>query len=139
MGVYEVVTSCYSQAVEKFSQGNDFWKMGVYEVATSCYSQAVEKFSQGNDFWKMGVYEVATSCYSQAVEKLCEMFPPTAAGATQHAYNPDALDDQGRLLMSRLFSNRSNCFYKLSRFEEAASDAEETIMLDRGFVKGYLR
>ncbi len=54
-------------------------------------------------------------------------------------YDPTQMDQEAKTLMSRLFSNRSNCFYLLDRFEDSLSDAQESFAIDPLFAKAWLR
>jgi len=43
------------------------------------------------------------------------------------------------VLMSLFFSNRSACYAALNKWQEAADDGRQCIIVDRSFVKGYFR
>ncbi|XP_041373976.1 dnaJ homolog subfamily C member 7-like [Gigantopelta aegis] len=73
-----------------------------------------EQFKEeGNTFYKAKNYQQALVCYNNAIN-LC----PTCA-----AY----------------YGNRAATYIMLNRFREALEDAQQSVRLDSGFVKGYLR
>ncbi|CAD7940985.1 unnamed protein product [Amoebophrya sp. A25] len=91
--------------------------------------------SQGNDFYKMQVHEMAATAYSTGIEKLQKLVEDENGAA----YEPSLLDAEGKILMSRLFSNRSNCFFQLDRMDPSLSDAQESFQIDPTFAKAWLR
>lgn len=70
-------------------------------------------YSEGNNFFKNKQYEQAIQKYSEAVEF-------------------DGSD-------VTFFSNRSACYAALNKWEEAAEDGKQCIVVDKNFVKGYFR
>jgi stress-induced-phosphoprotein 1 len=75
--------------------------------------QAEVEKNAGNEALKAGDFAKAAEHYSKAIE----------LAPTQHVY----------------FSNRSNAYVQLKRYEEALSDANKTIELDPSFARGYGR
>jgi len=69
--------------------------------------------AQGNAAAKAGNFEEAVRCYTSAIE----------LDGTNHVY----------------YSNRSNVYSQLHRYEEALADAEQCIQLKPDFGKGYVR
>ncbi len=76
-------------------------------------TQAETEKNLGNDALKAGDFAKAAEHYSKAIE----------LNPTNHVY----------------YSNRSNAFVQLKRYEEALSDANKTLELDPKFVRGYGR
>eukprot|EP01041_Mallomonas_annulata_P007773 gene7773-15907_t len=74
---------------------------------------AQAKKNEGNSFFK-------NKQYQQAIDKYTEAIALDASDVT-------------------FFSNRSACFAALERWEEAAEDGKQCIIVDRSFVKGYFR
>jgi stress-induced-phosphoprotein 1 len=79
--------------------------------------KAAEFKAKGNEAFKAADYPTAIKEYNEAIE--C---------------NPD-----DGAFTSRIFSNRSACYTKLTEFPHALKDAESTIKADPKFIKGYLR
>lgn len=75
---------------------------------------SAEEFkAQGNAAAKAGDFEQAAQCYTSAI----------GLDATNHVY----------------FSNRSNVYSQMHRYEDALADAERCIELKPDFGKGYVR
>ena len=74
---------------------------------------AKAKKDEGNVFFKNKEYEKAIKKYSEAI----------------------ALDGSD----VTFFSNRSACYAALNKWQEAADDGRQCIIVDRSFVKGYFR
>jgi len=74
---------------------------------------AQAKKADGNNFFK-------NKQYPQAIEKYTEAIALDSSDVT-------------------FFSNRSACYAALERWEEAAEDGRQCIILDKNFVKGYFR
>lgn len=76
-------------------------------------SLAEEKKAEGNAYYKVKDYRKALACYTRAIE-LC---PDTVA----------------------YYGNRSACRMMMGMYQDALEDARESIRLDTGFAKGYVR
>lgn len=74
---------------------------------------ALAKKAEGNTFFK-------NKDYANAIQKYTEAIAIDASDVT-------------------FFSNRSACFAALGRWEEAAEDGKQCMLIDRSFVKGYFR
>jgi len=74
---------------------------------------AQSKKNEGNTFFKNKQYAQAIQKYTEAIG-----FDPTDV---------------------TFYSNRSACYAALERWEEAADDGRQCIMVDKSFVKGYFR
>lgn len=74
---------------------------------------AIAKKSEGNEFFKK-------KDYARAIEKYTEAIAADASDVT-------------------FFSNRSACYAALQRWNEAAEDGRQCVLVDRNFVKGYFR
>jgi len=74
---------------------------------------AKAKKDEGNVFYKNKEYEKAIEKYTEAI-------------------NLDGSD-------VTFFSNRSACYAALNKWQEAAEDGKQCIMVDKNFVKGYFR
>ena len=74
---------------------------------------AKAKKDEGNNFFKNKQYEEAIQKYSEAIE-----LDPTDV---------------------TFFSNRSACYAALLKWQEAADDGKQCIIVDKNFVKGYFR
>mmetsp|Transcript_5077 Transcript_5077/g.17082 ORF Transcript_5077/g.17082 Transcript_5077/m.17082 type:complete len:321 (-) Transcript_5077:207-1169(-) len=77
------------------------------------HPDALAKKTEGNAAFKGRNYERAIELYSEAI----------AIDNSDHTF----------------FSNRSACYAELGRWEEAANDARQCIIVNRSFVKGYFR
>lgn len=73
--------------------------------------------ARGNAAVKICDHDMAVACYSSGIAK-----------ATN--------DGEAEVLLR---SNRSMCFYKLGRYQEAIDDALRCVHLNHTFIKGYLR
>ena len=69
--------------------------------------------AEGNNFFKAKNYAQAIEQYTNAIET-------------------DAKD-------VTFFSNRSACYAALEKWDEAAADGRQCVILDKNFVKGYFR
>merc|ERR1711991_423595 len=74
---------------------------------------AKAKKDEGNVFFKNKDYEKAIEKYTEAI----------------------ALDSSD----VTFFSNRSACYAALNKWQEAADDGRQCIIVDKSFVKGYFR
>lgn len=74
---------------------------------------AIARKNDGNNFFKAKDYRNAIQKYTEAIE----------ADPTDVTF----------------FSNRSACYAALERWEEAAEDGRQCIVVNRSFVKGYFR
>eukprot|EP00391_Amoebophrya_sp_Ameob2_P005116 CAMPEP_0178988830 /NCGR_PEP_ID=MMETSP0795-20121207/4019_1 /TAXON_ID=88552 /ORGANISM="Amoebophrya sp., Strain Ameob2" /LENGTH=744 /DNA_ID=CAMNT_0020680129 /DNA_START=422 /DNA_END=2658 /DNA_ORIENTATION=- len=137
----------------QFRQSLEKMKTGSFDVSqlapessgstTTAPSKGQKKYAevellkqQGNEMWKIGVHEVAVAAYSEAITKLQEI---AARESADQQYDPARLDADAKTLISRLFANRSNCFYQLGRYPESLSDAQESFHIDPAYAKAWLR
>ena len=77
------------------------------------YRLAEEKKDEGNLYYRQKNYSHAHKCYTKAIE-LCPM-------------------------NVTYYGNRSACRLMLNMYQHALEDARESIRLDPGFTKGYVR
>ncbi|GKT34548.1 hypothetical protein ADUPG1_007886 [Aduncisulcus paluster] len=82
------------------------------EIIEDFDESALKEREKGNAFVKDKQYEKAIIAYTQSLED-CE---------TKEA-----------------FSNRSLCYYKLGKFDEAIKDASEALRIDPSYIKPYIR
>ncbi|CAD7949474.1 unnamed protein product [Amoebophrya sp. A120] len=137
----------FKAQMDKFKAGmppGSLAEMGGAPKSSSADLSANPKYSevntlkeQGNQMWKIGVQEIACTAYSTAIEKLQTIVRKESPDG--ETYDPTQMDQEAKTLMSRLFSNRSNCFYLLDRFEDSLSDAQESFAIDPLFAKAWLR
>ncbi len=147
-------------------QGNDFFSLNLFPMAVAAYSEAIMKVHQvvqeKNGLGPPPVSDDSTTDGSAKDddEKLREATGQRVpkdrlAGWTDAereelhkktvevimAENAEGEIKAGsaRDLLSKLFCNRSNCFHKLDKFDESMGDAEESVLMDPGFIKGYMR
>merc|ERR1711865_20813 len=100
--------------------------MGEPEVAGSVMAEQVDEEqsvtpeewrARGNAAVKICDHDTAVACYSSGLVKA-------------------ATDGEAEILLR---SNRSLCFHKLGRYQEAVDDALRCVHLNSKFIKGYLR
>ena len=86
-------------------------------------NQLLAHKNAGTEFFKQGKFEDAIDAYTAGIE---------LAGG-------DVVEESMLKLLVPLLSNRSLCYGKLNRAEEALKDADEVTDIDPTFAKGWIR
>jgi len=80
---------------------------------------AEEEKEKGNEAFKKGDFAAALKYYSEAIKRLDE--------------------NEGRMELARVYSNRAAAYTKVAEFDLGLKDCNTCLVLDPTFIKGYLR
>jgi len=94
----------------------------------NCNINPDEEKLKGNSFFQKKMYKEAIECYTKSIEQ------------SKHKTNCNfCIKDYDENKLSIYYSNRANCYLKLSKSKESLNDSDEAIKLNPSYNKAYFQ